>query len=446
MAHSSVSNTVIEAGQIQLTNAVKLHGVNTYTLTSNFISWDAGHNYNLTNIAATFGTRREDAAVEVVGGAREVGFACGDGAISAFDFGLLYSVFTAMIAAKMELGVTVPIYCERLTQCGTSAVWFGNNAVVYSTQRNLIVPLKNVDVERVCSGERVSVRNFCNKEVFQLEREDLRFCLTTSAEELFNFMTIPQCVAKTYSRCFDGDSDRNRVVLPSAVEEGSALGDLIGATDTRSKCLEILEQYKLSSAVDSVVAREDLIVVPDVRYKDTSNFFGSICYTDKGEIAVAVNFRRGLFVYYSWFSTGGSTPEQDVKVDPSAKFPEFYNVTDGCNRIQRYAGTVVNRPLVASQFDTKVFDSIKTAFLNMKLTRIPIQAAFGKVVIPESVLLQELMAGTGETLYCFVPVGIVGTKLICLTAEDVLTSVTPNGWSLEDAFYDITEVAKNVKY
>lgn len=446
MARNSISNTVIEASKVLLVNSVKLYGLNTYTLATNFISWNGGHNYNLADVALTFGTRRNDISVEVVGGKREIGFNCGDTAISAYDFALLYSAFTAMIMAKVELGGSFPIVSENLQRAGMRVVWFGNDALIYSTQANLIITLKNADVEKVCAGNRVLITNFCTRDEYVLDREGASFCLTSVNGELLTFVRIPECVSKTYSIYFHSLDGSNSVDDPNTSwDEGSMLGRLIDESDARSECLEALKEYKISSVIDSVVSRDDLVCVPTERYADTTNFFGSICYTDKEEIAVAVNFRRGLFVYYPWF-VSDATAEREIKVDPSAKFPEFFNVTEGCNRILRYAGTVINRPLTAAQFDLQMFMRVKEAFLTLQLSRIPIKSAFGRIVIPENILVKELTSGTGESLYCLVPVGIVGSKLICVTAEDVLTSITPSGWDLSDAFYDITEVIKNAEH
>lgn len=439
MARNSVSSTVLEASRVLLSNTIKLHAVNTYTLSSNFISWDASNSYNIEDIAQSFGTRYTGAPTEVVGGMRDAGFTCGAGAISAFDFGLLYTVFTAMVMAKVELGTTFPVLSEKLQRQGTWVAWFGNDAVVYSAQDNLIIPLKNADVELVCGGEKVKVSNFCSRDVYTFEREGRNFYVLNAAGELLLSMAIPECVAKTYAVHFRTANSGTVVTGDGSWDEGSGLGSLIGTADTRSECLDVLEKYKMSPPIASVVSRDDLVVVPTERYADTTNFFGSVCFTDKQEIAIAVNFRRGLFVYYPWF-VADTTQEREVKVDPSAKFPEFYNVTEGCNRILRYAGTVNNRPLTSAQMDAHVFDTIKNAFLEMRLSRIPIQSSFGRVVIPEEVLLQELIGGTGESLFCMVPVGIIGPKLVCLTAQSVLSSITPSGWELSSAFYDITEV------
>ena len=440
MARNSITNTVLEASRVLLSHTIKLHGVNTYIISSDFISWDATHSYKISDIAVNFGTRVTPSQSAVIG-SRDTGFACGNGDISAFDFGLLYTAFTAMVMAKIELGTNFPVFSDNTSKQGIRAIWFGNDAIIYSTEYNLIIPVKNADIETACGGHRVQVNNFCSKDTYVLDRENKMFYFTRPTGELFFTINIPECVVKTYFTHFKGSSSGDTGVVNVGWEEDSPLGALIDKTDTRSECMSILEKYKLSPPIASIVSRDDLVVDLTDKYVDTSNFFGSVCYTDKHEIVIAVNFHRGLFVYYPWFKSAAGQ-EDDIKVDPSAKFPEFYNVTEGCNRILRYVGTVVNRPFTSAQMDSNVFNLIKESFLNMKLARVPIQAAFGRIVIPEEILLNELIGGVGESLFCIVPVGIVGQNLVCITSENVVTAVTPSGWDLSSAFYDITEVIK----
>lgn len=444
MARNSVSNTVLEASRVLLANAMTVHGVNTYTVASNFLSWDATNSYTIESIAQNFGTRYTGDANGIVGGGGEQGFMCGGGVIGAFDFGLLYSVFTAMVMAKVELGPTFPVVTENIPGKGIWVTWFGNDIIVYAPQLNLIIPIRNADVEKACAGNSIVVNNFCSRDTYKLEREGKNLYILTQSNELYLVIPMPECPIKTYAIYFQEKGTAAPADMGVSWDEGSALGALIGNTNTRSECLDILNKYKLSPTVASVVCRDDLVIELTERYLDTTNFFGSICFTDKEEIAIAVNFRNGLFVYYPWFVTDASQ-KREVKVDPAAKFPEFYNVTNGCNHILRYSGTVVHRPLTSAQMDFNVLEQVKEAFLNMQLARIPIQAAFGRVVIPEEVLIQELTGGCGESLFCMVPVGIVGPKLVCLSADSMLTSVTPSGWGLSSYFYDITEVANNVE-
>lgn len=444
MAKNSISNIVYEAARVVLANTVRIYGINTYSIASDFIAWDGDNTYSLMDIARSFGSRKPNSSVEIAGGKTEVGFCCGDSAICAYDFGLLYSVFTAMVMAKVELGDSFYTHSEKLSRAGLYIVWIGNDAVLYSVVDNIILPLKNADVENACSGDRLSINNFCGRNSYYFEREGTSFVFTSLAGELLCTCKIPQYVMKCYSRYFAESSVAIVNNEFTSWDEGSQLGMLIGATDSKAECLEVLQNYKSLPVIESVVSRKDLVVELQEKYSDLSNFFGSICYTDKGEIVIAINFRRGLFVYRPWFVADGGD-ESGNKIDTAANFKEFYNVTQGCNHILRFASTVTNRPLSAAQLDKVVIDQIKDKFLGMSLPRIPIEATFGRIVIPEDVLVGELTNGTGETLFCVVPVGIVGEKLACLTPEGTLSAIKPSGWALDSAFYDITEVAQDVR-
>lgn len=437
----NISNTVLEASSVVMLKPVQLLGDSTYTLTTNFIGWGDSNNYRLQDIALTFGTRGPGHGAEVVGATKNAGFRCGNAYISAYDFGLLYTAFTSMIMAKVELGSSFPLFDEKVSG-GYKVQWFGNYGLVYSRQKNAIFAIRTQDVEAVCSGKSVLLQNFCSQEQYTLVFDGVTFAIMSEhmgASLIVTTLNVPDCVKRTYSRYFKHADTQSPAA--SSVDTDSMLGKLINEAGARTECLEVLKNYKTQSFLDSVVSREDLVVVPSERYPDTTNFFGSICYTDKGQIAVAVNYRRGLFVYYPWFETteGGC---REVKVDTSAQFSAFYNVTAGCNDILRFAETVTYRPLSAAEFTVDVYSKVRKAFLDMDLPRIPIQAAFGRVVIPESVLLKELAEDSGETIYCILPVGVVGSKVICLTASGELSGSTPVDWDKDGAFYDITEVIK----
>lgn len=443
MARNSISNVVLEASQVPFVGAFNVHGGNEYTIDFNFLSWDRGHAYNIKDIAPTFGSRREAHSPGVVGSAmNDVTFACGDAEISAFDFGLLYTVFNGMITAWTEYGSVIWAeesqtwhYEDKHYTC----LWLVTTCIIYSADSYLIVPIKSSDVEKALSGQRCSVKNFCDGKELTLDSEGNKLVLTNSNGEILLMCNISEEAQKRYVK---EESSSGRTAEASLIP-GSPLATLIASSDTRDECKEVLLKYQSAPTLESVVARADLIVVPEQHYSDTTNFFGSICYTDKEDIVVAVNFRRGLFVCYPWFPFNSNVPDE-IQLDENANFQEFYNVTDGCNRITRYAKAVSTRPLSAAQFDFQVVEHIREKFLHMELPRIPLQSAFGKVVIPESILVSEVLEGNGESAYCFVPVGVVGTKVICVEEDNKFTALSPKGWDLSSALYDITEVAKNV--
>lgn len=443
----NISTTVIDAAGVSLMNPVKIYGENVYTISSDFIGWGESNNYRLQDIALTFGTRVSDTNMEVVGSSRKTGFRCGDAVISVFDFALLYNVFNVMIMAKVEFGSSIHLHTEKLkrAQGNFIAQWFGSYCLLYSVERNVILNVRSQDVEAALTSGSCAVKNFCQSNTFNFTFDGADFALLNGCDDsagVIGVLSSHEFVRRAYARHFTAPDVAASV--PDVIrdlEPDSALGQLVGEAEVRTECLDALKQYRSTSCLNSIAAREDLFVVPQDRYPDINQFFGSVCYTDKEQIAVAVNFRQGLFVYYPWFVSDEDT-EREVLVDTSAKFDAFYNVTDGCNRIYRFAETVTVRPLTAAEFDLATYAKIRDAFLSLSLPRIPIQSAFGRVVIPESVLVRELTIDFGESIYCLLPVGVVGNKVVCLSANGTLTAMTPSDWGIDGAFFDITEVIK----
>ena len=87
-----------------------------------------------------------------------------------------------------------------------------------------------------------------------------------------------------------------------------------------------------------------------------------------------------------------------------------------------------------------MFSKIKTAFFGMKLSRVQFVSAFGKIVIPESNLIEGLESAAGENLFCILPVGKIGTNVIAINYDDNLIALRNVLWNENEYFYDITEV------
>lgn len=435
MGVQNLRSVVINASSASLFTPVTVRGTNIYTLGTNMLSWDESNNYTLDGIAATFGQ-----AVQA-NNAEQLMFKCGDTNIPAFDFGLLFTCFTAIVGAYTEQGTSV--FTQK---CDTSVpeidiTWFGNNAVIYCRERSLIIPLKSADVQNACRYNKVKVENFTAVENYYFTREKLMMSLQSERGELLCTFPIPLTVQRAFSNLFDDDPTNDYVVDDPATpwDERSPLGSLIANSVNITSAEETAKKYQERSVLESVVVRSDLICTPTQRYKTPKEFLGSLCYSDKGVIALAVNFRNSLFVYQPWFT--GEMPST-MQVDSNPKLSEFFNVTEECKRIERFAQSVTVAPLTAAQLDVSVFERIKDAFYNMELPRLAFASIFGRVVIPETELLKALGTFAGENVYCIVPVGAIGTNLICKTPAGRLYAMTGMAWNFEEAFYDITEVVK----
>lgn len=442
MSVKSLRSTVLMASNVPLLNQVTVQGANAYTFGTDLISWDETNVYTMTQVASDFGHPISH------GGPEQMRFKCGNSSVGVFDFGLLFSCFVGITTAFAEAGVSLPAAREDTTTPGIDIVWFGNYGIVYSRQHNLIVPLRSSDIQNACRFEAVTASCFTDVRKFAVRREGLNLVLLTEKQEQLCIVRIPLGIQRAYPKLFDDDPTNDYDVDDPSTpwDERSQLGSLITGSINLTDAETMVAKYSENSVLDTVVVREDLMCKPTKRYNSTQELFGSIAYTDKHSIALAVNFRNNLFVYQPWFSV--TAGEKGIEVDATPNFSAFFNVTDECKRIARYASTVTAVPLSAAEFDMNVFDRVKDAFYNLELPRIKFASAFGKVVIPEPVLVNSMTSRSGENIYCIVPVGAIGNNLICKDAMGNLVTMemreTSEGvwdpWGYDTAFYDITGV------
>lgn len=440
MSMNSISAKVMTAASVPLAGPIRVYGVNTYTISTDFISWGEGHNYTLSEIAEDFGMRTTGVGDRV--------FACGNDKITVYDFGLLFTVFTAMSSAQAELGSNFVVSETEASREGVHVLWIGNDAIIYSVANNVILPVDDADIERICSGERLECSNFCTKDRFIIDRERVEiFVVTATKHELFCRTRISDATQRSYPKHFSQPEEGAQDVL-ATWDVDSTLGRLIASTDKKLPTKSAFKNYKKRGMSEDVSVRHDLVVSPDSPYNGLETpegirqMLGQICYTDKDEVVIAVNHHAGLFVYSPCFP-GDSF--DGLLVDGAPDLQKFHEVSAECERIMRYAKTVINTPLTSAQLDIKVYNNIATALMDEKLPRISFQAGLGRVIIPESVLESTFDIGFGADLFCIVPVGVVGEVVVCKTASGNLEAVYPRGWTISEAFYDITEVVCNVE-
>ena len=178
MATNPISSRVLDAASVILSSPVHIYGLNTYILSSDFLSWNDTHSHTLSDLAADFGKRTTGVGDKI--------FICGDDQISVYDFGLLYTVFTAMVTAQSELGNNFAL--EEVNTLGDDvrALWVGNDLIIYSAAKNLIIPVDNADMESICSGKRLECGNFCNRDKYLIDRERVEIFVTSAdKKELF---------------------------------------------------------------------------------------------------------------------------------------------------------------------------------------------------------------------------------------------------------------------
>lgn len=436
MSTQNIRKDTLAASNVFLLSSVTFQGVNKYTLGTDMLFWDESNSYSITQIAPTFGQIIQG------GPGTPVTFRCGNAGISVFDFGLLLSCFTAMSMAQLELGTGVPVELVPTSVPGVEALWFGNHGIVFSVRNNLLVPITSGFAQRACKNEKVEVASFIDSRHFILKRTETHFALDTTLGEGVCVFTVPTSIKRSFPALFAAAPVDTSAQLGQSLDEGSPLGAMIASASVAHTVQEVLAKYKEQTSIDSVVVRSDLICTPTQRYTSTEDFLGSLCYTDKHDITLAVNMRRNLFVYRPWFNgkEDGREDDDDIQVAPSPKLSEFYDAREECERIMRYAKTVTVRPLTAAKFDISVFESVKAAFFEMRLHRLPLASSLGKIVIPETTLLAGLESSAGENIYCIVPVGALGENIIVINTEGELSIMRNGAWGTEEFFYDITEV------
>lgn len=427
-------NIVATASTVSLLSSAKIRGFNTYSIGTNLISWDDSSSYTIAEISSKFGITDSDMSPNL--------FRVGDSFVNAYDYGLLFSCFAAIVAASAEIGSAVPVFCDVSSNDAIQVVWFGCNAIVYSRQKNFIMPIKSTCIQDACKLSKVNVDNFVSSVGFVLSREGDSFIVMSRDNAFVCSFQIPAIVKRAYSALFENKkfNGTNSISLfDSSWEEGSGLGELINSTRSSASIEDTLKQYENEVSLANVIMRSDLLFTPNKRYTSVEEFIGSLCYSDKGEISLAVNFRNQLFIYRPWFSGDN---ESEIMVDSGPQFQNFFNVTEECTAVERFASTVTARPLSPAQFDVGVFNKIKDAFFALDLPRLQLASAFGRIVIPESVMVQGLRS-LGEAIYCIVPVGAIGKNIICVTPDGNLYTRSELSCT-SDLYYDITEVLNNV--
>ena len=154
MANSGIKSTVLAASTAFLISPVTVQAANTYTISTNLLSWDESNSYLLTDIASAFGKISESADN------LSAAFQCGRAMIPVFDFGLLLSCFRAMVAAKTELGDSLPTSSADTTVPQIDVAWFCNYGVLHSIHDNLLVTITSADIQNACSFKPVVLQNF----------------------------------------------------------------------------------------------------------------------------------------------------------------------------------------------------------------------------------------------------------------------------------------------
>lgn len=427
MIENDIRGVALKASNAILGGSIRIKGKREYILTSNSL-WDGSVLITLAEAASTFGIRASER-----GASGEVLMQCGPMNIDVFDFGLLYSAFSAIVMATSELGGEVSVSTVTSTDGEYEIAAFGNDLVIYSVSKGLIIQAGNRDIFTVCRKRSVVLQGFSVNEEFVLSLDGHKFVLSTHGGEFLCRFPVPEYVAESYRTVFEGEVLADDPTTPW--DERSMLGGLIAVSDERQDVNRALENYQVSS-LSNAQSRTDLICEPVKKFATPEAIYGSWAYSDKREIVMPISNHNGLLTYTTSLSLMTDEPEIKYYIQPDLS--QFYDVSAEFEQINRFVRCVKNLPLTAAQLDGTMFQKIRTAFLGMQLERLKLAQAFGKVVIPESVMVRELGNTAGDALYCIVPLGMIGEQLVKLDSAGRLVTERPSDWEPSGAFYDVT--------
>lgn len=440
MAKNNIRNIIKNCASHRLDGSVKLFGTTEFTLSTNLVCWDGDKMYTMDEISPSFGISQT--VTNLISSEEETRFQCGKSNVALFDFGLLCTAFSCIHMAATELGTSVPVE-ENHASNSYHIAWFGNDGIIYSLVHNVIIIIHNKDTYKLCTDKVVSVKGFTHNDIYKLELENLSIIMSSSNGSIICKFKVPVYVTQVYRNIFE-----NTLIVDdpnTPWDETSQLGSIIADTNNSVSIKEALDIYKERSSLAQVVIRNDLILHPTRRYNNLSKFLGSWAYSDDKEIIMPINEHEGLLVYTTSKSLTrrNSNIILNSKVNPN--YEKFFDITEEFNHILRFAYCQSVMPLTAAELDTNAYMQIKDAFMNLTLSRIKLNSSFGRIVIPESVMLNELSSSTGDALYCILPVGVIGDQLISLNSSGVIITEDIDEKFIDGYFYDVTDMITSIR-
>lgn len=428
---------VANAATVQIKEPVTFAGFNTYTLASNYLSWDSAQTYRLTDIANTFGDIQNNLAI-TTSTIRNAKMVCGSDTITTFDFGLLYCIFCAMNWAKSETDSLISIVNKEGMSRNFTAIWINCYLVLYSIKHNYILPITTSDLVKVLRWENTTVKGFTDNQTYTLSREGDSVMLFDSRGNFLGSFEFSDKVRSTYKRYF-GTVDNNVNPEDVGILPDSPLSEMLMQNKGEANLNDIFAQYAEQSYIGNAVNREDMIFTPTTRYKSLETFFGSNAYTDKGKLIMPVNWRNGLLIYTPWFGHNDMDDQPEILTSTQSQLNEFYDVTDECSKIAQFAVAIKARPQASYTIQQSTLMDIKDQFFDMKLQRLSFAGAIGKVVIPEEVLYNALVRDNCSEIFTVLPIGAIGNNIVVISPSGSI-EVSDEQLTLKGFYYDVSEV------
>lgn len=418
----NIRNTIYTASRATLSKPVQVSGVNPYELATDlFKNGRTSAVCPISDLSETFGQRSGDL------------FRCGTDMISYFDFGLLYTVFESIADAYAESSSMVQ--CEE-SESGDKviqALWFNDILVVYSVKYLLILPISADAVASLSRHKKLSIKNFAGVDTYTVGRVGNHLCIDSPdgvSIVQVEFSAFAKVANKTL---FDDDptNDEVRDDPYTAWDERSELGSLIGKVSGRTSIDDAIQSYRSSCRQTDVKSE---LVFP--LSESTAVTVGQSYVVGDSRVGVLLKKRPVCNTYADWLT-------KELFTDTQAHLSD---VTDACTRIYQFARTVTARPTPCTKFNSDVFAVIKKRFYSNSLHRLSLSESFGKNVIPESALIRSLYDDNWCLLQCVVPLGVVGTTMVCYSDSGDLQLVEQGEflWNGDGMFYDVGGVIDDV--
>lgn len=426
---SKLNAMVATAADIGIADKIVLVGDNTYYISSGNISWSQGtsYSYRIKEISNKFGQIVEQCAFNLMR------VSCGDDAISAFDFGLLYLTFCAMVWE----GTTYPglVEIESINTPRYNVVWLNGHAILYDNHAQSIIDISSPQIVDVLKGSKISLLGFTDKIKYQLSYHTDKFILDCDDGSFIQSIDTPRFIRETYGEYLTYRYSH------SMLNDNSPLADTIASNNVTHSYEDIFARAKYKVDLDVTwEEHSELMFTPTQGYKSLSSFLGSRAYTDNGELIIPVNWRNSLLLYTPWFSEYDVRDTDSLLYNESPNLNQYRDVSIECTKIAAFAGNLkVNLPENAICLDVSQLAKIQEKYLNEELPIVSFKYAIGRIVVPLTAMHESFKTNNPYEIFIILPVGSITDKIIhkAVTGK-VLVCNMP--CTIDDVYVDVTEV------
>lgn len=359
---------------------------------------------------------------------------CGNTAISKFDFGLLYLIFS-MIASSSNmsnLSGVVQSFGQYDTTTGFGQVWIDEDCLIYSHKMNILLQVKKTDMELIQNFNQVQCRNFSSKDEFIVTFSGQGYKVT----DLYN-NPICETKASDYIR----SKYPNQFNTKQEVDEilcDTGLGELLGEYKSLT-VIEALSKYDEIKSNQKPVDQSRLIITPNTPCNDISLFMGKWVYSDQQKIIMPINYTNGLLTYITSESIT-HMDDDDLEWYSHPKVELFKDIHEEFLHIIEFGDTITLKSKCYTDIDLSDLTLIRDAFLRLRLDCGKLPNLMGKIIISENNLLSSLQSNDVSLLRVFVPIGLIGTSMVTISDDDNYVCEPIYDLDTDGYFYDLTSI------